>query len=181
MASRGVTVSPDQTNPAAVRWGSFTGFGLAVAVASCVVDQIHKVWALFHFDIASRQPVALAPFLDMILVWNRGVSYGLFQQDSAAGQWALVAFKLAAVALLWVWLRRTHSRIGALAIGLIIGGAVGNAIDRALYGAVADFFYFHVGSFSWYVFNVADVWIVAGVALLLYEALLGKGRSGDAA
>jgi signal peptidase II len=179
MASRGVTASPGQTKPVAVLWGTFTGFGLAVAAASCIIDQIHKIWALFYFDIASRQPVELTPFLDMILVWNRGVSYGLFQQDSAAGQWALVAFKLAAVALLWVWLSRTHTRIGALAIGLIIGGAAGNTIDRVLYGAVADFFHFHVGSFSWYVFNVADIWIVAGVALLLYEALLG--RSGDAA
>ena len=80
-----------------------------------------------------------------------------------------------------MWLARTPSRLGAVAIGLIIGGAVGNAIDRSVYGAVADFFHFHVGRFSWYVFNVADVGIVAGVALLLYEALLGKGRPSDAA
>jgi signal peptidase II len=161
-------------------FGRCSGLGLAVALLLCAIDQAHKLWMLFSFDIAARQPVALTPFLEMILVWNRGVSYGLLQQDTDAGRWALVAFKLVAVAILLVWLARTPSRLGAVAIGLIIGGAVGNAIDRTVYGAVADFFHFHVGSFSWYVFNVADVGIVAGVALLLYEALLGKGRPSDA-
>jgi signal peptidase II len=155
--------------------------GVAIAVGACAADQAHKLWALFSFDIASAQPVALAPFLDMILVWNRGVSYGLFQQDTPLGQGMLVAFKVIAVIALLLWLARAETRLSAVAIGLIIGGAVGNGIDRVAYGAVADFFYFHVGSFSWYVFNVADIWIVAGVALLLYEAVLGKGRSGDAA
>jgi signal peptidase II len=180
MAGIGVSDRPVQTRREAMLWGPLTALGLAFAAIGCIVDQAQKAWALFPFDIATRQPVALTPFLDMVLVWNRGVSYGLFQQETETGQWILVAFKAVAVVLLTVWLARTHTRIGAIAIGLIIGGAVGNAVDRVLYGAVADFFHFHVGDFSWYVFNLADVWIVAGVALLLYEALLGKGRSGDA-
>ena len=160
--------------------GPLSTLGLSIALATAVIDQAQKLWTLFVFDIANRPPVELTSFFEVILVWNYGVSYGLFQQESAAGRWALVAFTAVAVVLLSIWLARTETRIGAAALGLIIGGAIGNAIDRAAYGAVADFFHFHVGAFSWYVFNLADVAIVAGVALLLYEAVLGKGRPGAA-
>lgn len=160
--------------------GPLTALGLTVAVAAAVIDQAQKLWTLFVYDIANRPPVELTSFFEVILVRNYGVSYGLFQQDSAVGRWALVVFTVLAVALLLIWLARTETRIGAVAIGLIVGGAIGNAIDRAAYGYVADFFHFHVGSFSWYVFNIADVAIVAGVALLLYEAVMGKGRPGAA-
>jgi signal peptidase II len=122
--------------------------------------------------------VALAPFVDLVLTWNRGISYGLFQQDGPFGQWALLAVKAAAVALLWVWLARAETRATALALGLIVGGAVGNAIDRVAHGAVADFVLLHVETatwrFDWYVFNLADMAIVAGVAILLYESVLGS-------
>lgn len=111
---------------------------------------------------------------------EQGISYGLFPQDGALGRWVLLGVKAAAVALLSVWLARAGTRLTALALGLIIGGAVGNAIDRLAYGAVFDFVLFHVAtesfSFRWYVFNLADAAIVAGVAGLLYDALLG----GDA-
>ena len=79
-----------------------------------------------------------------MLTWNRGISYGLFQQDGPLGQWALLALKAMAVILLWIWLARASSRLTAVALGLIIGGAIGNAIDRFAYGAVADFVLFHV-------------------------------------
>ena len=163
------------------RLGPHTAFGLAIATAVCLLDQANKLWLLFVFEIERHQPVVLTPFLEMILVWNRGISYGLFQQDSQRGPLLLAALMLVAAFLLMVWLSRTHTRLSALALGLIIGGAIGNAIDRLLYGAVADFFHFHVGSFSWYVFNIADVAIVAGVGLLLYETLLGRGRPDAAA
>jgi len=121
--------------------------------------------------------VTLAPFLDLVLTWNTGISYGLFPQEGPVGQWVLLAVKALAVALLWIWLARVSSRLTALALGLIIGGALGNAIDRLAYGAVADFVLFHLTtggfSFKWYVFNVADAAIVAGVLGLLYESLLG--------
>ena len=121
--------------------------------------------------------VKLAPFVDLVLTWNTGISYGWFQQEGAVGQWALLAFKAVAVVLLWIWLARADSRLSALSLGLIIGGALGNAIDRLAYGAVADFVLFYVQTatwrFNWYVFNLADVAIVAGVVGLLYESLLG--------
>ena len=126
-----------------------------------------------------REPLRLAPFLDLIVVWNRGISYGLFQQDSEIGRWGLVAISLAAALGLSLWIRRATGRILALSLGLIVGGALGNVIDRFAYGAVFDFIHIHVGSFSWYVFNVADAAIVAGVVGLLYDSfVLEKRRAG---
>jgi signal peptidase II len=159
-------------------WGAWSGFGLVAAVISCAADQALKTWLLQVYDLASRGVVRLAPFVDLVLTWNTGISYGWFQQEGPLGQAALLAFKAIAVVLLWIWLARTHSRLSALALGLIIGGAVGNAIDRWTYGAVADFVLLHAETatwrFNWYVFNLADVAIVAGVIGLLYESLLGN-------
>jgi signal peptidase II len=158
-------------------WGPLTGFGLAAAALVCALDQALKVWLLFGFELGRKGAVPVAPFIDFVLVWNKGISYGLFQQDGPWGRWALVSIKVLAVGFLWVWLGSVMSRLSALSIGLIIGGALGNAIDRLLYGAVADFVLFHLRtasfSFNWYVFNLADVAIVAGVIGLLYESLLG--------
>ena len=158
-------------------YGPLTWLGVAVAVLTAVLDQATKLWLLFGYDLASRGTVRLAPFVDLVLVWNTGISYGLFPQAGPLGQWALLGVKTVAVLLLWIWLARAGSRLTALALGLIIGGAVGNAIDRVAYGAVADFVLFHVTtagwSFRWYVFNLADVGIVAGVIGLLYDSLLG--------
>lgn len=162
-------------------WGPLTRFALAVALVAAAIDQAAKLWLLFVFDLGGRGAVTLTPFLDLVLVWNTGISYGLLRQEGALGQWVLLGLKAVAVILLWIWLARTSSRLTALSLGLIIGGAIGNAIDRLAYGAVADFVLFHVTtatfSFKWYVFNLADVAIVAGVIGLLYETLVG----GDAA
>jgi signal peptidase II len=159
-------------------WGPFSRLGLAAAVGVCLLDQAVKLWLLFPFDLADKGAIALTPFFDLVLVWNKGISYGLFQQEGAFGQWALLVLKLVAVALLWIWMTRVTTRWSAVSLGLIIGGAIGNAIDRVAYGAVADFAHFHVTTatwnFSWYVFNLADVAIVVGVAGLLYESLLGE-------
>jgi signal peptidase II len=159
-------------------WGPLTGFALAVALMSAAIDQAAKLWLLYVFDLGGRGIVTLTPFLDLALTWNTGISYGLFRQEGPLGQWALLALKAIAVVLLWIWLARTSSRLTALSLGLIIGGAIGNAIDRLAYGAVADFVLFHITtasfSFKWYVFNLADVAIVAGVIGLLYETLLGE-------
>jgi signal peptidase II len=158
-------------------WGPLTRLGLAVAVASAAADQAVKLWLIFVFDLGSRGVVTLTPFLDLVLTWNTGISYGLFPQEGPVGQWVLLVVKALAVVLLWIWLARASSRLTALALGLIIGGALGNAIDRLAYGAVADFVLFHLTtrgfSFKWYVFNAADAAIVAGVLGLLYESLLG--------
>lgn len=157
-------------------WGPRTPFGLAVVAIACLLDQALKLWLIFVFDLAARGRVGVLPFMDLVLVWNTGISYGLFPQQGPLGQWLLLGFKAAAVVLLWAWLARAQSQFMALALGLIIGGALGNAIDRFAHGAVADFVLLHADwgtwRFDWYVFNLADVGIVAGVAGLLYESLV---------
>src|SRR6516225_6797189 len=159
-----------------VIWGPFTALGLAVAVAAAVLDQACKLWLIFVTDLGSQGPIALTPFLDLVLTWNTGISYGLFPQEGPLGQWALLAIKVIAAVLLWIWLARASSRLTAVALGLIIGGAIGNAIDRLHWPGVMDFVLFHVEAsgfqFRWFVFNFADAAIVAGVAGLLYESLL---------
>jgi len=162
-------------------WGRLSAFGLTIAAVTCLADQAAKFWLLNDFDLANRGSVAVMPLIDLVLTWNTGISYGLFPQEGPVGAWALLAFKVAAVIFLWVWLTRSPSRLTAAALGLIIGGAVGNAIDRLHWPGVMDFVLFHIEtasfSFRWYVFNLADVAIVAGVVGLLYESLLGRGAA----
>jgi signal peptidase II len=128
---------------------------------------------LYVYDIGAKGIVTVAPFFDLVLLWNRGISYGLLPQDSALGRLGLIAFAFVASLALVAWLARLAAPLPAASIGLIIGGAVGNAIDRILYGAVADFFSFHAFGWQWYVFNIADMAIVAGVVGLLYDSLFG--------
>jgi signal peptidase II len=158
-------------------WGPLTALGLTVAAIACALDQASKLWLLKVFGLADEGVVKLMPFVDLVLTWNTGISYGWFQQEGPFGQWALLALKVVAVALLWIWLAKASFRLSAVALGLIIGGAIGNGIDRLAYGAVADFVLLHVETatwrFNWYVFNLADVAIVAGVIGLLYESLAG--------
>jgi signal peptidase II len=162
----------------ALLWGPLARLGLATALATAVLDQALKLWLLFAFDLQGRGVVRVTPFFDLVLVWNRGISYGLFQQDGPLGQWLLLGLTTAAVVLLWIWLARSASRLMVLSLALIIGGAVGNAIDRMAYGAVVDFALLHLTtatfSFKWYVFNLADAAIVAGVAGLLYDSWAGR-------
>lgn len=151
--------------------------GLIALLATLAIDQAFKLFMLQVVGITSGQVITVLPVLDLIMAWNYGVSFGLFQQDGALGQWALVIFKAAAVILIGWWLWRAESLLTAIALGLIAGGAIGNGLDRIMHGAVADFFAFHITTatwqFQWYVFNLADVGIVAGVGLLLYESLFG--------
>ena len=163
--------------PARMFWGPLTAVGFITAVVACVLDQASKVWLLQVFGLADKGVVKVMPFVDIVLTWNTGISYGWFQQEGPFGQWALLALKVVAVALLWLWLAKASSRLSAIALGLIIGGAIGNGIDRLVYGAVADFALLYLQTatwrFNWYVFNLADVAIVAGVIGLLYESLVG--------
>jgi signal peptidase II len=154
-------------------WGPLSPLGLGIAAVVLLVDQAHKAWMLYVYDIGAKGVVRLTPFFDLVLVWNQGVSYGLLTQRSELGRWALILFAFAAAIGLAIWLARTTSLLAAAGIGVIIGGAIGNAIDRVLYGAVADFFSFHAFGYEWYVFNIADTAIVAGVVGLLYESLFG--------
>ena len=152
-------------------WGPMSPLGLGIAALTLLADQAHKAWMLYVYDIDGKGVVPLTPFFDLVLVWNRGISYGLLPQESAVGRWGLILFAFAASFALAVWLARLTAPLGAASIGLIIGGAIGNAIDRINYGAVADFFSLHVLGYQWYVFNIADAAIVAGVVGLLYESL----------
>lgn len=168
---------------------SARSLGLWAAGLILLADQAHKHWMLFVYDIAARQPVPMTSFFDLVMAWNPGISYSLFSTQTQSGRLMLLSVTLAITALLAVWLWRAADRLTGLALGLIVGGALGNAWDRYAYGAVADFFHFFVdterwGRVSWYVFNFADVAIVAGVGLLLYQSLFdgsGDGGGPDAA
>jgi signal peptidase II len=137
--------------------------GFATAAAGLLLDQAHKLWMLGPYAIEEKGRVAITPFFDLVMVWNRGVSYGLLAQEGDLGRFVLIAFGIAGALLFGWWLAGTQRLLPALSLGLVIGGALSNVIDRLVHGAVADFFLFHIGDFEWYVFNVADIWIVAGV------------------
>ena len=151
--------------------------GIVVAIVTLVLDQASKFWIVRVFDIAHRGTVRLTPFFDLVLAWNQGISFGWFQNDGPAAQIVLMAIKVTAVVVLAIWMARSRTLMATVALGLIIGGAIGNGIDRLAYGAVVDFALFHVqiggNTFNWYVFNLADVAIVAGVVALLYDSLIG--------
>jgi signal peptidase II len=163
--------------------GPFTRDGVAAALLTALADQALKLWLLYSFELGKLGRVVILPFFDLVLVWNRGISYGWLAQDSAAGTWMLLGFKAVVVIVLWGWLSRAENRLTAISLGLIIGGAIGNAIDRLMHGAVVDYALLHITTetmaLNWYVFNLADVAIVAGVAGLLYETFLG-GRAAKA-
>ena len=152
--------------------------GAIAAIAVLVIDQASKLWLLYVFDLATRGAVRVTPFFDLVLAWNVGISFGWFQTDNALAQVALMAIKAVAVIVLGIWMARSRTLLATVALGLIIGGAIGNAIDRVAYGAVVDFALFHVQiggqTYSWYVFNLADAAIVAGVAALLYDSFFGS-------
>jgi signal peptidase II len=154
--------------------------GVIAAIVTLALDQASKLWLLYVFDIGRRGTVKVTPFFDLVLAWNIGISFGWFQNDSQAAQIVLMVVKAAAVIALAVWMARSRTVMATVALGLIIGGAIGNAIDRVAYGAVVDFALFHlqIGGkpFNWYVFNLADVAIVAGVAALLYDSFLGASE-----
>lgn len=153
-------------------WGAYSGFGLLVALLALAADQLNKYWTIEIFELGRKGRVAVTPFLDLVMVWNPGISFGQLPQDGDLGRYLLVGFSVVAVIALLIWLAFSHSRLIATSIGLIIGGAVGNLIDRIVHGAVADFFSFHYAGYYWYVFNIADVAITLGVLGLLIDWLV---------
>ena len=151
-------------------WGPFSRLGLSIALVTLAIDQAHKWWMLAVYHIAEKGRVAVLPFFDLVYVKNLGISYGL--GAGIIGQKTLATFAITATLGLVLWLARgAINRLMAVSIGLLIGGAVGNAIDRLHLGGVADFFLLHAYGYSWYVFNIADAAIVAGVAGLLYDSI----------
>lgn len=152
-------------------WGDYSRIGLLWASVVFAIDQASKYWLVQVYQLAEKGVVTITSFFDLVMVWNEGISYGLFQQTSFGGQVLLICLAFIVTIALVVWLARSDSLIAAISLGLVIGGAIGNGIDRVIYGAVADFASFHVKDFYWYVFNVADVAIVAGVIGLMYDAV----------
>jgi signal peptidase II len=152
--------------------------GLGLAALTLVLDQAHKWYMLAVWGMKEGQRFYVTPFFDWYYVKNEGISYGLFTQESQTGQWLLAGFAGVAAVLLGFWLARgVTNRLMAWSVGLIMGGAVSNAIDRLVLGGVADFFSLHAFGFYWYVFNIADVAIVAGVVGLLYDSFM-PSRNG---
>ena len=153
--------------------------GLSVMCATLAADQANKLWLIFVYGIEARQPIRLTPFFDVIYAKNPGISYSLLRAQNGMERLGLLIVTLAATAFLGLWLWRAGTKTAALGLGFIVGGALGNAYDRLAYGFVADFYHFHVGSFSWYVFNLADAAIVAGVALLICDSLAPVNKSRE--
>ncbi len=150
-----------------------TALGLTVAALVLAADQASKWYVRDVLRLPERGSLPVLPVLNLTMVWNRGVTFGLLD---AAGPWAtplLVLGALAIVAALGLWLWRAERRLVAVALGAIAGGAVGNVIDRLRFGAVVDFIHAHAFGWSWYVFNVADAAIVCGVAALILDGMRG--------
>ena len=149
-------------------------YALVLAAAVTVLDQLSKWWILTGLRLPERGQIPVLPFCRLTMVWNRGVSYGLLRAQTDLQRYLLVAAAAAVVIALIVWVRRTGRPLFATAIGLVIGGALGNnLIDRLRIGQVVDFLDFSGLGFPW-VFNVADSAISVGVALLLFDSFFGK-------
>jgi signal peptidase II len=149
-------------------------WGLVAAAAALFGDQGSKFGMLYgagFLHMGPGQAIPVLPFFNLVMVWNPGVSYGLFPASSIWGTALLVLVSLAAVAGLGYWLWGMTSLSLAIGVGLVIGGALGNLIDRLVYGRVADFFHFYGFGYDWYVFNVADVAITIGAVAIIYEVL----------
>lgn len=159
--------------------------GLLVAVAVLILDQAVKAVFLYGLGWIESlnglglpiKPIEVTPFLNFVMVWNQGISYGLLQASSDFERWILTIFAIGVIGFLIWWLRGVQDRRLAQAIGLIVGGAVGNVIDRILYGAVADFFHLHAFGYDWYVFNVADTAVVMGVAVMGLDLAISEWRA----
>jgi signal peptidase II len=146
--------------------------GLLLALVIILADQASKAMVLAMVD----EPVVVTPFFNLVLVWNRGVSFGMLDSGGIGTPWLLSGLALAVVVALVLWLRRVDQKLTAIGLGLVIGGALGNVIDRIRFGAVFDFLDFHLAGYHWPAFNVADSAIVIGAAVLLADGLRAPKR-----
>ena len=152
------------------------GRGLVIAAFVTALDQVAK-WLIVGRMMVPPHTIRVTPFFDLVLSWNPGISFGLFRDNPEIGGWIFIAVAGLITLTLMVWLARVERGFLALAIALIIGGAVGNIVDRLRFGAVIDFLYFHLGDLGFPAFNVADSAITVGVTLILMDSLFGEGRS----
>lgn len=154
----------------------YWSISFAAVIATLGLDRLSKWWLLGPFAIADREPVGVTSFFNLVMVWNRGISFGLLGGNDELGRWLLIVFSVIVVAVLVAWLFRVETVLLALGLGFVIGGAIGNIWDRVIWGAVADFFDFHVAGYHFWAFNIADAGISTGVAILLYDAFWVSGK-----
>lgn len=145
-------------------------FGLLVAALMLTLDQASKIWFMAVLADTAQQVIEICPFFNLVMVWNKGISFGMFAGHNQP--LALVALSAVIIVILLGWLYKNHSPLVAFALGSIIGGAIGNIIDRLRFGAVADFFDVHAGTWHWPAFNIADSAIFIGVVLLCAHSML---------
>ncbi|MCI0467832.1 MAG: signal peptidase II [Beijerinckiaceae bacterium] len=150
--------------------------GLLALFATLFADQANKLWLIFIYGIEERQPLIVTSFFDVIYAKNPGISYSLLRAQTGMQRLGLLLLTLTATLVLAVWLWRAGTKTAGLGLGFIVGGALGNFADRLAYGFVADFYHFHLGSFSWYVFNIADAAIVLGAGLLICDSLFSAKK-----
>jgi signal peptidase II len=150
--------------------------GLAVAASVVLADQLSKNWVLgvFAGRGLGERILPVTSFFNLVLTWNSGMSFGLFNTNAALNAVVFTAVAVVIVVALLVWLARTREPLLAVAIGLVVGGAIGNVIDRLLRGAVVDFLDFHLSRWHWFAFNLADAAICVGVGLMIIDSLLGR-------
>ena len=144
---------------------------LGLTLLLAVLDQLSKIAIVVWAGFATHETKAILPFLDFTLIWNYGISYGLFAEGGDAGRYALIILSVVAIGVFIYLMRGAENARLSLAYILIAGGALGNLIDRIWHGAVVDFISLHAGGYYWYVFNLADVWITFAVIILIYDAL----------
>ena len=149
----------------------------ALAFAVFVIDQLVKYWIIHIVRLEEQMSIPVLPFLSLTWVENRGVSMGMLTAGTEVGRWMLVGLTALIAIVVAFWIRRERAWPEALALGLVLGGALGNIVDRIRFGYVVDFVHLHAGPWSFYVFNVADAAITIGVIILLARALIGRSDS----
>ena len=148
--------------------------GLVAAALVALADQLSKAWVLWFFAEPAPRIHPITGFFNLVLAWNRGVSFGIYNNDGAINALVFTAGAAIVVAGLILWLRRVREPLLATAIGLVIGGAIGNVIDRLRYGGVVDFLDFHLADWHWFTFNLADSAICIGVGFMVIDSLLAR-------
>tara|TARA_B100000378_G_C17984432_1_gene391639 strand:- start:76 stop:558 length:483 start_codon:yes stop_codon:yes gene_type:complete len=149
-------------------------FVFTLSLVTFFIDRISKNEILSIFEENNLEKIFINPFLDLFLVFNTGISYGLLSGESSFQKWLLIIVSVSIVAFLLVWTKDSTSRLVNISISFITGGALGNILDRILYGGVIDFISLHAYGYYWYIFNIADVFIVFGVILFLIKILMER-------
>jgi len=149
-------------------------FVFVLSLITLFIDRISKNEILSIFEENNLEKIFINPFLDLFLVFNTGISYGLLGGESSFQKWLLIIVSVSIVAFLLVWMKDSTSRLVNISISFITGGALGNILDRILYGGVIDFISLHAYGYYWYIFNIADVFIVFGVILFLIKILMER-------